>query len=268
MKQENTDNSQPAQQAAPDLVKQKNAPASSRPVSPGHVVERNLKSSPLIVTLIIVLIAAVVVQSAFLIAAYYQRKEDPTTARVLRAEAEELVQPAVDPDGVQTLKKNAPVPPVGSVATDDFFLNGNQPFAEMARMREEMNRVFENSFKRFSELPGFDEQWLNHKGPSISSATIKDKGDNCIVTLDVPGADKGSLKLKLENNILSVSGTQKEVHESKDAQGHVNARSSSVRQFTRSFSVPGDLDAAGMTSQYKKDTLTITIPKSTRTAKH
>jgi HSP20 family molecular chaperone IbpA len=35
-----------------------------------------------------------------------------------------------------------------------------------------------------------------------------------------------------------------------------------VSSFSRAFNLPADVDAAGMTSEYKDNTLTITIPKT------
>jgi HSP20 family protein len=231
----------------------------------GHL----LASSPLVLSLLIVLLAAVVIQGVVLytIAAGgndgTDEKKESSKAEAT-AEASALV---AKPDA----KQNKPAPrlapasplgtaPLGSLLTDEFFSDDWQPFAEMARMREQMDRLFEDSFQRFRSMPGFDDDWLS-TGTAAEPA-IADEGEHYLVTLDLPGADESSLDIRLENDVLSISGQREEINERLDADGNLVSKSQSTSSFQQSFSLPGPTDVAGLRSDYQNGILTITVPKA------
>ena len=148
--------------------------------------------------------------------------------------------------------------------TDDFFSDDWQPFAEMARMRQQMDRLFEDSFQRFRSMPGFDDGWLTTGAGS--EPAIADEGDHFLVTIDLPGADESSLEIRLEDDVLSISGQRDEINEQRDADGKVIGKSQSTSSFQRSFPLPGRSDVAGLKSDYQNGVLTITIPKASSNA--
>lgn len=235
--------------------------------------ERPLASSPLIVSLLVVLLAAVLVQGALLIGLYINGKPGEKTA------ADSVAQPATpdlvaktddadtassSPNSNSTSQSHSPLKtsPLGSLLTDDFFSDDWQPFAEMARMREQMDSLFEDSFSRFRSMPGFDEQWLSTGATLSGDAAVTEEDGNFVVTMDLPGADEATLNIELEDNVLSVSGQREEIKEERNDQDAVIRQSRSTSSFQRSFSLPGDVNAADMKSDYKNGVLTITVPKS------
>ena len=227
---------------------------------------RPFASSPLIVTLLIVLLAAVCVQGIMMASLISKSRSAQSPAKHddkgLAQESPELVARPATPNSAtgSNAAPSSPLAsrPLGSLLTDDFFGDDWQPFAEMARMRKEMDQLFEDSFQRFRDVPGFNQDWLKpNGGPSIS-----DEGDHLVVTLDIPGADESTLDIKLEDGVLSISGKREEVDEQRDQGGNVIRRSQSSSQFQRSLSLPGQLDVAGLQSSYQDGTLTVRIPKA------
>ncbi|MCB1099486.1 MAG: Hsp20/alpha crystallin family protein [Verrucomicrobiae bacterium] len=250
----------------------------SAPTSAGSPADsRPLASSPLIVTLLIVLLAAVFVQGALLVGIYMKGSAQSDNGTVVAAGEKAQLEPlkpgeANTPSGTLSGAGTAAVPsssaqvaPLGSIATDDFFSDDWQPFAEMARMRERMNRLFNDSFSRFRSLPGFDDDWLNENsvGAAIGDGSIEEKDGNYVVTMEIPGADQATLEVKVENGQLSVEGKREEVHEERDKDGTVISRSQSVGNFQRTFSLPDDADGSGVKSDLKDGKLTVTIPRTT-----
>lgn len=223
--------------------------------SGGEVTRRTLASTPLVVTLAIILFAAVCIQGAFLTKIYLEQKDQTESSQV---EENKMPTPLIAKNtGSGTA---APLAPAPSQVVDPFFSDDWQPFAEMARMREEMDRLFDDSFTRFRTLPGFDESWLDLGKNFSGDASIEEKEGNYIVTMQVPGAEEASLDIKLEDDVLSVSGKREEIDERRDEEGTVIRRSQSVSNFQRSFSLP-NADSSGLKSNYQDGVLTITVSK-------
>lgn len=220
-------------------------------------------SSPVVATLLIALLAAVLIQGGLLAALYLKGTGSPAATSPVRADTPVKPPARIDRDPAQAAPAipQAPASP-GAGLTDDFFSDDWQPFAEMARMRERLDRLFEDSFSRFRSLPGFEEDWLSTDWDASGDSAISDEGDTIVVTLDIPGADATSLEVRLEDNLLTVSGQRTENVEQRDGSGKVTGRTGSRSSFRRAVSLPGDIDSAGMTSAYRDGVLTITIPKA------
>ena len=142
------------------------------------------------------------------------------------------------------------------VLDDDFFNSGNwDPYQEMQRMQNEMEHVFGNSFSRFHmnrDLDAFTRM------PALD---LKEESDRYIVKIDMPGADTGSLSIKLEGRQLTVSmKTERQETEENDKNFQRRERFSGT--FERSLTLPGPVKESAMKSDYKDGVLTIVIPKA------
>ena len=226
---------------------------------------RPFASSPLVITLLLVLLAAVCVQGIMMASLISKnRSTQPPAADESKDRSEGTPELVTRPAAPANPSPNSPLTsqPLGSLLTDDFFSDDWQPFAEMARMRKQMDQLFEDSFQRFRDVAGSNQDWLKTDGePSIS-----DEGDHLVVTLEIPGADESTLDIKLEDGVLSIGGRREEVDEQRDQDGAIVRRSQSSSQFHRSFSLPGKLDVAGLESSYQDGKLTIRIPKAAASA--
>lgn len=139
-------------------------------------------------------------------------------------------------------------------------LNTLNPFEEMQRMHEEINKMFGNSWSRFSQAPGFENFFDDTAfSPSIDLDETKDA---YIVKANIPGTEKSKINVKLENDILTISGTTDEATSVKGKSGTTLSQERFVGEFSRSLSLPGAVDDHGMTTNYKDGVLTVRIPKA------
>lgn len=136
------------------------------------------------------------------------------------------------------------------------------PFQEIQRMRNQIDKMFGHSLERFRDEPGFDLSWL--KKPYIPAADFESKEDYYLITLDVPGMDQSKFEVSIEGVLLQIKGQRDEIVEKKDGETLHTERMHG--QFLRAFSLPGGIDPSQSKAEYKDGVLTITIPKGDETA--
>ncbi len=132
------------------------------------------------------------------------------------------------------------------------------PFSEMNRMQERMNRIFENSF---SEIPASSSIRENEvsTGSSMSFSNI---GSAYIVKVSMPGMDKNDINIQVKGRQLIISGENRKNKTNKNKNSY--SRESSYGNFLSNFMLPEDAQISRITSDYKDGVLTITIPKSSK----
>jgi HSP20 family protein len=88
---------------------------------------------------------------------------------------------------------------------------------------------------------------------------LYDNGENFQVVAEIPGFSKDELDIKSQGNYLELSGTRKA-----DTPVGYKARrvERGVTSFTRSFTLPADVDADHITATLKDGLLTMVLPKT------
>ena len=79
------------------------------------------------------------------------------------------------------------------------------------------------------------------------------------INVAVPGLNKEDFKLDLNENVLTVSGERKFSKEKKENNVHVVE--TQYGNFSRSFSLPENIDASKISAKYNNGILEIVIPK-------
>ncbi len=125
-------------------------------------------------------------------------------------------------------------------------------FNAMDLLRQGMNRV-PADYGRFVTLPA---AW---EAVQVTPRTnLYDAGDHLEMRIEVPGMVKEDLDVKLQGNYLEISGARKsDAPEGYTA--HRVERGSSA--FTRSFTLPADVDASKVEARLANGLLTLTLPK-------
>lgn len=80
----------------------------------------------------------------------------------------------------------------------------------------------------------------------------------------VPGMNKEDFSLEVKDNFLTVSGERKFSSEKKDANWH--SIETQFGSFSRSFSLPENVDAAKISAKYNNGILEVMIPKDEKKA--
>ncbi|MEJ2684366.1 MAG: Hsp20/alpha crystallin family protein [Candidatus Sulfobium sp.] len=135
-----------------------------------------------------------------------------------------------------------------------------EPTRPLSRF-EEMEREFEDFFRRpFSMM--MPSWWRVPKMPEVTSPAVdifEDNG-NVVVKAEMPGMTKEELDVKIAGNVLTISGEKKK--EEKVEKQNYFRMERSYGSFTRSFSLPSDVQTDKIKAQFRDGVLQITLPKT------
>ena len=89
---------------------------------------------------------------------------------------------------------------------------------------------------------------------------IRDEGDKFVLEAELPGFNKGDIKLDVKDGILTVSAQHSSSDEEKDKKGNYIRRERRYGSFARSFDISG-IDEEHITASYTDGVLQLTLPK-------
>jgi len=78
--------------------------------------------------------------------------------------------------------------------------------------------------------------------------------------MDAPGVKPDDLDIRIAGNLLTISGKREEEKEEKDRTFHRLERS--CGSFTRTVTLPCEVDKARVDAQYRDGILTVSMPKT------
>ena len=140
-----------------------------------------------------------------------------------------------------------------------FFDQNWNPYEEIQRMRQEMDRVFNSTFNDIDDNSAF--QHMFSSSTSIPQMNLKEDNSKFTVTLDLPNANEKNVSVNLDGQQLTVNGEQDVNEQKKDANGHVVYESHHAESFQRSITLPEPVKRNGMVTKVDNGVLTITVPK-------
>jgi HSP20 family protein len=105
------------------------------------------------------------------------------------------------------------------------------------------------------------EKWenLNPAGNFTPKVNISENRDNFRIKLELPGLTKENVKLAVENNVLTVTGSKKEETKTEDTNTIVNEIY--YGEFSRNFNLSKDIKIDSIDAEFKDGVLNITLPK-------
>ena len=127
-------------------------------------------------------------------------------------------------------------------------LLGRDPFLDLHR---EVNRLFDDSFRSMRESGGA----VSVLSPKVDVCPTDEGWE---ITAELPGVDEKDIDLRLDGDILTISGEKRD--ERKDDKNRLVERS--YGSFTRSFQLPFTPDPNKVTADSDKGVLRIRLPKS------
>jgi HSP20 family protein len=136
------------------------------------------------------------------------------------------------------------------------------PFEELRRMQERMNRLFEE-FERTSRVfaPGF----TSTLGAFAVPVDVIDEGDQIRVIADLPGFNKEDIQVYFEDGSLVIKAERKEEKEEKGRDYIMQERR--YGEVYRKVSVPVDVDMEKVSAKYNNGILEIVLPKTEKAQK-
>jgi HSP20 family protein len=127
-----------------------------------------------------------------------------------------------------------------------------KPENRVGRVHDGFGRFF-NEFFNMAPWAEEDFQWAPR-------ADIHETENEYLVQLDLPGLDKKDVKIKVEDNYLTVTGERKSEHNVEDNKYHRCERYYGT--FNRSFRLYKDVRAEKIKATFKNGVLEIRIPKA------
>jgi HSP20 family protein len=123
-----------------------------------------------------------------------------------------------------------------------------EPFREIARLQDEMARLIDE--RRFGA--GESVGWT-------PGCDIYEDEESVSLRFDLAGVDSKDVDVRFENGVLTLKGERKlEKEEKRDNYHRVEL---SYGTFTRSFSLPGTVDAEKIRAEAKNGLLTVILQK-------
>ncbi len=116
---------------------------------------------------------------------------------------------------------------------------------------------FDNIFTEFDRpvVPG--ASWMVRG--NFPNTNLYDRGDKFELTAEIPGLSKDDINVKIQGNYLEISG-KREVKVPEGYRVHRSERGSA--SFTRSLTLPADVDSDKVSAKLKDGILVLTLPKS------
>ena len=97
------------------------------------------------------------------------------------------------------------------------------------------------------------------KGVSVPAVNVKESKDAFKLDVAAPGFKKEDFKLEVKNGYLTISGESQEEKEDKDET--FTRREYSYNSFSRSFSLPENVNGENVEARYSDGVLKVTLPK-------
>lgn len=127
------------------------------------------------------------------------------------------------------------------------------PFKAITRLDPTAN--FDDLFRSMGMRP-----WRDADGMPDVRIDVAEDDKAYSVKAEIPGVDKKDIDVSVDGNQVSISAEVKREKERKDGEKEIYTERYYGRVF-RSFTLPGDVDAAKASAQYDSGVLTLTLPK-------
>lgn len=132
----------------------------------------------------------------------------------------------------------------------------------MSLVRWEPLREFETLFDRFPKAlswPFQREQDLMPGGDWVPRVDIAEDDSELSIKAEIPDVQKEDVKVSVENGVITIQGEKKHEDEEKNKKYHRVERF--YGKFTRSFTLPGNVDENNIHASFKNGILNLKIPK-------
>lgn len=126
----------------------------------------------------------------------------------------------------------------------------NRPTKDIFKL-EDFDNLF--NWKELSDV-AFNKAW----GFTPKSEIVEDK-DNFYISVELPGVSKDDVKINLEENTLTITGSKKKDETIKDKNSIRNERY--YGEFNRTFTLTNDIKKDNIEAAYKDGVLHILLPK-------
>lgn len=129
-----------------------------------------------------------------------------------------------------------------------------EPFREISRMQDELNRFFDDRLWRIRDTS--NEELGAAFTPAVN---VYEDQEGLELTAEVPGLEPKDVDLRIENGVLTIRGERK--LEREDRKENYLRVERSYGTFLRSFTLPPTVDTERVKAEYKNGVLRVQLPK-------
>jgi HSP20 family protein len=128
-----------------------------------------------------------------------------------------------------------------------------RPWPEATNPFGDLDNMLAGFFRPVSDMnPSANGSWT----PAVD---IRETKEAYVVEAELPGLTKDDIDVTFENGVLSLTGERKlESETEEESYRRVERRYGS---FTRSFTLPREVDTEGVKAAFREGLLTVTVPK-------
>jgi len=128
------------------------------------------------------------------------------------------------------------------------------PLQDLMVLQDRMNRLFEDATQRRSQAEtGAGDDF--ERADWTPAADIYETQTGYLIAIDLPGIQRESLEIDIDENRLIVKGTRT------IAESQQYRRERPRGKFLRTFSVPGSVDQGKIAAEYKDGVLQVSLQK-------
>ena len=127
-----------------------------------------------------------------------------------------------------------------------------------ARRLSRLQPFYEDIFRPFSDFFS-DDSWPFGSRSTLPAVNIEEEKDAYLLTMAAPGMKKSDFKIDIEGNTLTV-GSEKE-SKSEEKEKSYTRREYSYSSFSRSFTLPEEVDKWMIDASYTDGILKVKLPK-------
>ena len=128
------------------------------------------------------------------------------------------------------------------------------PFREMDTLRNEVERIFEDTLSRMGMRP-----WGRDGGQLFVPVDLIETDENVLIMASLPGVRPEDVDISVKGNTMTISG---EIKTEEAEKGEVHFRERPTGSFRRSFSLPTGVNTDKVNATFENGVLRITVPKS------
>ncbi len=127
----------------------------------------------------------------------------------------------------------------------------------LAKLGSRLPTVFDDFFKPWSEW--FENGNLLSNVLNVPAVNIAEKEKEYQVSLAVPGMKKDDFKIDIDGSMLTISSEKEESKEEKEKK--FTRKEYSYASFSRSFTLPEEVNKEKIEAKYEDGVLHITLPR-------
>ena len=132
-----------------------------------------------------------------------------------------------------------------------------EPLREVASLQNEMNRLFGSFFDTPTTGAGAANGAALRRW--VPAMDLVETEDHFVLRADLPGLSEGDVQIELVDNVLTVAGERKALHEEGREGWYRLERAAGA--FSRSLTLPEGVDADAIAATFDKGVLEVRIPK-------